>query len=151
MCKRDPSKPCAGCVFRRDSQPGHIDIANLGGSEAKVYVGQTHGPFAIPCHSYTDFDDPEWREKAFPGESPQCAGAAIFRANLKLNDILPSAIPQLPADEETVFATAEEFLAHHLGITRETAYSLLRTPGYRIQDLVHEELNKAGVIVKRRR
>lgn len=147
--KRDPKTPCAECVFRRDSKPGHEDIANMGGSAAQVYIGQAFGPFAMPCHCHCDFEDPKWRQKAFPGETPQCAGLAIFRANAGVDQRLPEPIARLPADHELVFSTAEEFTAHHLGITRETAYSLLRTPGFQIHELVKAELCKAGVIMKK--
>lgn len=146
--KCDPKVPCKSCVFRRDSKPGHEDLANLGGSEAKVYIGQSFGPFAIPCHTFYDLDDPTIIDRCGPGETPQCAGVAIFRANAKLNDYLPKQLPRLPEDHETVFSNAEQFIAHHLNLTLETAYSLLRTPGFRIQDLVKQEMSKAVRVIQ---
>ena len=116
--QRSPSRPCPSCPWRRDVTPG-----TLGGSPAETFIGQAHGAFPLPCHCRTDFSDPEWRLKAI--NSPQCAGAAIYRANTGVAPSLPDFIHHLPADRTTVFAAPEEFLAHHNGCSVEHAGDLL--------------------------
>jgi hypothetical protein len=107
--------PCPQCAFRRDSERG---IEALGGSLPEVYVGQLHGPFVIPCHMHYPKDAKsmqEVRAKAF--DIPQCAGAAVLRANLGRDKELHPSIHRLPADTETVFANYAQFYAHHKGIS----------------------------------
>ena len=110
--------PCSSCPFRKDSTPGH-----LGGSAPEVFVGQAFGPFVLPCHKACDFDDPLWREKAL--DTPQCAGAAIFRANTEQADRMPPAIHRLPKSK-AVFDSPSEFLMHHHRITIYQARDILR-------------------------
>lgn len=102
---KDQQRPCAQCSFTKTTKPG-----NLGGSTPDVYIGQAEGPFMVPCHMLCDFTDPNWKEKAF--ETGQCAGMAIYRANLGLSDKMPSDLLRLPPSPE-VFESHEEFLAHH--------------------------------------
>lgn len=109
---RDPKKACRECAFRRDIAPGA-----LGGSEPEVYVGQTNGPFYIPCHCHYSSDTPDWKEKAL--QAPQCAGSRIFRANIE-NQNHPSLLG-LEADHESVFSSQAEFVAHHRQISLEEA------------------------------
>lgn len=97
--------PCQECPFRRSIAPGA-----LGGSDAIVYVGQAAGPFWIPCHMAIDFNDPNWKTNY---ETPQCGGAAIFRANCGFAERQPAVMLQMAADTETVFASPEELVAHH--------------------------------------
>jgi hypothetical protein len=56
-----------------------------------------HGETKIVCHVYSDV---------------QCAGAAIYRANV-CKVPRDRTILELPADGRLVFASAREFLAHH--------------------------------------
>ncbi len=56
-----------------------------------------HGEHYIDCHCTTN---------------QQCAGAAIFRANV-FKSCRDSRLLSLDADEVTVFANDAEFLAHH--------------------------------------
>lgn len=130
--------PCASCSFTRTSTPGA-----LGGSTPEVYIGQTHAPFVLPCHCACNFDDPDWKNKAM--STPQCAGAAIFRANVGMADSMPKAIHKLPADPDKVFATPAEFLAHHNGGNVESAklalamcppYMLARIEVRKLADLI---------------
>ncbi len=137
MSKRDPKVPCKECAFRRDIEPGA-----LGGSAPEVYIGQAYAPFAIPCHCHCNFDDPEWKAKAGPGETPQCAGVAIFRANIGAIGHLPAVLTALDADETTVFANPVEFLAHHKQISLREAVDQLTSPGTSIRDLVQEQLSR---------
>jgi hypothetical protein len=68
-------------------------------------------------------DFSQWAEKA--DTIPQCAGAAKYRANIGVGDMMPPAIGKLPADTETVFATPVELLAHHRGVSLDYAKMVL--------------------------
>lgn len=105
QCSTARMRPCKSCPFSRKVTPGE-----LGGSSPMVYVGQTQGPFILNCHSGPDYDDPAKR-----GELgiKQCAGAAIFRANIGVDDNLPHQLLRLNADKTAVFSSHEEFVAHH--------------------------------------
>lgn len=127
------SAPCKECAFRRDSEPGF-----LGGSPAETFVGQVFGPFMIPCHCACDFDDPNWKDKVF--ETSQCAGTAIFRANLGLERTLPPQLHQLPANHDLVFSSPAEFMAHHKGISVSAAQQILTNPGTSTKDLRDAQL-----------
>ena len=105
-------KPCKTCPFSRSCTPGE-----LGGSPAETFIGQCYGPFWIPCHECLDYSDPNWREQY---HASQCAGVAIFRANC-FNDERNEFILTLPADTTLVFASPEEFLAHHTRISIDEA------------------------------
>ncbi len=108
--------PCGACPFRRSVGPGA-----LGGSTPETFIGQAFGPFVLPCHQHCDFSNPDW--KLDTAATPQCAGAAHFRANVGVR--LPDAIYALPPDAVRVFASAEEFLAHHAQCSVEHAGDLL--------------------------
>lgn len=145
MSCRDPKKACSECVFNRKCEPGA-----LGGSDVTVYIGQIYAPFAIPCHLHCDFNDPEWKLKAGPGQTPQCAGTATFRANLgmkELRDQTPAWAKLLThePDHETCFSSYAEFMAHHTGMTVEQAEEALSRRYYRPIDLALAELKKAEV------
>lgn len=113
------AKPCKDCPFSRGVAPGA-----LGGSPVETYIGQAVGPFMLPCHKTCDFDDPEWKDKV--GQTPQCAGAAIYRANIGVADLMPPGIARLPPDRANVFASHEEFIAHHLQVSPFVARGLLQ-------------------------
>lgn len=112
-------KPCPDCPFSRTVKPGA-----LGGSSPLVYIGQAAGPYILPCHKHVDFEDPDWKAKCI--QTPQCAGAAIFRANTRQDRRLPEAIHRLPQDHVTVFSTSAEFLSHHLGVPLGDAVAFLK-------------------------
>lgn len=92
----------------------------------EVFIGQAFGAFWLPCHERTDYSDPEWRTAY---ETPQCAGAAIFRSNCHPAE-RPDFLLLLPSDVENVFASDAEFMAHHTNITLAAADGRLkvRTP-----------------------
>lgn len=114
FCEKNPKRACPQCPFSKQCEPGA-----LGGSPPEVYVGQAFGPFWLPCHLHSDFDDPAWKSDT---EKPQCAGAAIFRANLGIDSRLPPQLHRLPpGSDPDVFATFTEFLMHHAGLSREEA------------------------------
>jgi hypothetical protein len=100
-------KPCNECPYSRKCEPN-----SLGGSDPKVYVGQGHGPFWLPCHRHTDFEDPNWKTDL---TKPQCAGAAMYRDLQGLTDAMPDALHKLTGDPKLVFETPAELLAHHYG------------------------------------
>lgn len=85
-------KPCHDCPWRRNALQGW-----LGGNTAEQWLEIAHGEARIPCHAL---------------KGPQCAGAAIFRANMCKLPRDPSVL-RLPADREAVFAHNGEFLDHH--------------------------------------
>lgn len=109
------TKPCPACPFSRAVAPGA-----LGGSPVEVYVGQAHGPFVLPCHAAAGYSP-----ATTTPDTPQCAGAAIFRANLGLAGLMPPGIHRLPADVEAVFADVGEFIAHHVEQPLEVVYEIL--------------------------
>lgn len=109
------TQPCGGCPWTRTVTPGA-----LGGSLPETFIGQVHGPFWLPCHRRCDFSDPNWKTNY---ATAQCAGAAMYRANLGLQ--LSPALLQLTENRAAIFATDEEFLAHHKGISIEAARAQL--------------------------
>lgn len=91
--KRQHTKPCPDCPWSRESLPGW-----LGGLAPREWILIAHGDGVIECHT-TD---------------KQCAGAAIYRANVCKHPRDPSALSLKP-NRVTVFASPAEFTAHHRG------------------------------------
>ena len=85
--------PCHDCPWRRKAIPGW-----LGEDEAKDWIERAHGECAVECHT---------------NEGHQCAGMAIYRANVAKSTRYPSLILELPHDTVSVFASPAEFYAHH--------------------------------------
>lgn len=79
------------------------------------------------------------------GVENECAGSAIFRANVGVIDLMPEALLRLPPDHETVFSTYAELMAHHTDIVLDVAeWTLSRiTP----DELRETEEKKAAVVV----
>lgn len=115
---KNVTKPCKDCPFMAWTEPGA-----LGGSAPEVYMGQIFGPFVLPCHKACDFDDPQWREKSI--NTPQCAGAAMFRKSMGISDYLPDVIHSLEPDGP-VLDSPVKFYAHHKQISEEEALAQLR-------------------------
>ena len=90
--KKQHKKPCSDCPWARTAMPGW-----LGGLTSEQWLRVAHGDGQIVCHT---------RQKM------QCAGAAIFRANVCKSPRDPEAL-ELPADRERVFARNQEFTDHH--------------------------------------
>lgn len=124
--------PCAECPYSRACPPNA-----LGNSPPEVYVGQGQGPFWLPCHMDVDFDDPNWK---IDYTRQQCAGAAIYRANIGADKLMPDSLHRLPPEDATVFKTPAELLAHHKQIPLSEATAQLErvTP----QDLLRLELER---------
>jgi hypothetical protein len=128
--------PCDNCPWRKNSKPGY-----LGGSHPLTYIGQAQGPFVLPCHKACNFEDPGWRAKTI--STRQCAGAAIYRANVGVAYRLPGTIHHLPPSKE-VFGSPEEFLSHHTKISIAEAQSILRRNPP--ESLFEEELSRVEVM-----
>lgn len=88
-------RPCADCPWRRKSIPGW-----LGSGDVASWLQAAHGEARVDCHTVKG--DPQ----------PQCAGVAIYRAN----------VLKLPRDPETlrlkknptvVFDNPADFARHH--------------------------------------
>lgn len=125
-------KPCKECPFRKD------DGAVLGGSSPERYIGQALGPFFLPCHM-----DPDYERNRRSTKLLQCAGAATFRANVGVSDIMPDGLLKMPPDKEGVFASPVELYAHHKAMSIDVAEMILRrkTP----RSMLMDELIDVGV------
>jgi len=90
--KKQPLLPCSDCPFARDSLCGW-----LGNMSAEEWILAVHGEAYVDCHVISN---------------QQCAGVAIYRANVcklpRRRDTL-----RLPPNKLRVFASPNEFLAHH--------------------------------------
>lgn len=95
------TKPCTECPWRRDATPGH-----LGPHSAQDWIRTAHGENPIACHLTVRHNDQPW------SELKQCAGAAIFRANI-CKQPRHTAVAVLEADTATVFGWDNEFTDHH--------------------------------------
>jgi hypothetical protein len=84
-------KPCADCPFARTALPGW-----LGSMTVPEWLIAIHYDASIDCHCTTNM---------------QCAGAAIFRANVC--KIPHSTQLKLEPDRQLVFARDQEFIDHH--------------------------------------
>lgn len=85
-------RPCSDCPWARAALP-----AWLGGNTKEEWLQFAHGEFKVECHTRKD---------------NQCAGVAIYRANVCKLPMDP-AVLTLPPDRKAVFATPQEFLEHH--------------------------------------
>lgn len=91
-CGTQFEKPCGDCPFRRDAIPGW-----LGTMSPEQWLLAVHGEARIDCHAHI---------------GPQCAGAAIYRANMAKRP-RDASLLRLAADRDTVFASPSEFKEYH--------------------------------------
>lgn len=89
---RQHKNPCSDCPFSRKALPGW-----LGSLTAEQWVENVHGEAFVECHTKI---------------GPQCAGTAIYRANVCKSPRDPKQL-DLPQNTKTVFASPQEFIAHH--------------------------------------
>ncbi len=89
--KTQHKSPCSDCPWARKAMPGW-----LGGFTIQTWLELAHSDSLIHCHT---------RDK-------QCAGAAIFRANICKSSRDSEALT-LPADRINVFSWDTEFEKHH--------------------------------------
>ena len=85
-------QPCSDCPWARTALRGW-----LGGFHVDDWIATAHGDAIIECHAL---------------KGAQCAGAAIYRANVCKSPRDPNAL-RLPPNRETVFGNPAEFTAHH--------------------------------------
>ena len=85
-------KPCSDCPWRRDALPGW-----LGGHTANNFLLAAHGEDRIDCHVHGDV---------------QCAGAAIYRANM-CKSPRDRSLLTLRSNPRDVFASPSQFRDHH--------------------------------------
>ena len=100
------TKCCGKCPFKRGQE---ATDESLGYSDPFVYIGQTRGPFWLPCHADKNYSGKNSNVETVS----QCRGAAIFRANCETPHELPKELLSLDKDVETVFANEKEFLEHY--------------------------------------
>lgn len=91
--KTQHKSPCSDCPFARKSLAGW-----LGRMSAATWIKVILGDGRVECHTRVPM---------------QCAGSAIFRANICKVPRDSSVLHGLPADRIGVFATPQEFLNHH--------------------------------------
>jgi hypothetical protein len=84
--------PCGDCPFTKAALNGW-----LGGTSIEEWIEILRSDRKIPCHAI---------------RGPQCAGAAILRANI-CKSPRDKTVLALPADRETVFGSLQEFEKHH--------------------------------------
>lgn len=131
MSCKNRTKACGSCPFSMTCKPGE-----LGGSPITVYLGQIVGPFVLPCHSQKGYEGNDT-----PIEAEQCAGAAVFRANIGVADMMPEMLLSLPAlSDPNVFPTLTSFIRHHRPDLSDNAIAAMVAL---IPEFLHDELTKA--------
>jgi hypothetical protein len=85
-------RPCTDCPFARTALPGW-----LGSASPQEWLVVLHGEERIDCHAI---------------RGPQCAGAAIYRANVCKRP-RDKTLLALQSDRTLVFAGPSEFLRRH--------------------------------------
>jgi hypothetical protein len=94
--KSQHKKPCADCPFARTAIPGWLGASRNGGlATPDEWIDIAHGEIIERCHCT---------------KNQQCAGLAIFRANVCK---LPRCALLLEANRDLVFASDDEFKKHH--------------------------------------
>lgn len=106
IMKAPNKRPCTECPWRRDSLRSY-----LGPHDADEWLAMAHGESQIACHVTIPEGTPE--DGSDLHEMTQCAGAAIFRANVFKSPRWATADEHLPRDTDTVFAWNDEFKDHH--------------------------------------
>jgi len=84
-------KACSDCPWAKTAMPGW-----LGALSAEEWIEVAHADNEVPCHAI---------------KNTQCAGLAIYRANMSKLPRNPDVLV-LPPDRENVFSYFE-FLEHH--------------------------------------
>jgi hypothetical protein len=90
--KSQHKRPCSDCPWSRGALPGW-----LGGFTVDEWLAAAHGEEHIDCHTL---------------KGAQCAGAAIYRANVCKSPRDPAALVCEP-DAAKVFTTPAAFRDHH--------------------------------------
>ncbi len=129
--------PCPQCPWRRDTTKPPKNNGDIGGSDVIVYLAQAYGPFWLPCHMSKNYE----LRRVDPSKVTQCAGAAVFRANVDVDYLMPDAMLHLDADTDTVFASAVQMLARARNYSEEEARAEIRSLGG-MKAIVQRELDK---------
>jgi hypothetical protein len=101
MLPEATARPCNECPWRRNAARGY-----LGPFTAEEWLLLAHSDEAIACHLTIE------EEGSWEGNTKQCRGAAICRANMAKTPRDPEVITG-PKDRELVFGTPMEFREHH--------------------------------------
>lgn len=133
-------KSCSGCPFSRTGRPWDDD--KDGSTDPMRLIVQAHGPFILPCHQEDKYDEEKQGEVY---KMAQCAGAAKFRANIGVAELLPECIHHLPPDPEHAFMSPAEMLAHYNSISVEDAQKIVDEKPMQVR--LQEELNAQKVRV----
>lgn len=132
-------KPCKTCPFAATCPPGET-----GGSPVSTFIGQSFGPFRIPCHERIDYSDPDWKSACLTDDAPQCAGNAIFRNKVGVAELLPDPLLKLePFVGDAVFDEPARLFSHHTEVSLELSRLLLTNRAIRL--LVANEMRKPEV------
>lgn len=129
-------KPCAQCPFGRES----AKLEEARDVDPLALLAQAHSSFVLPCHMHTAYAEEKQRDIM---SLPQCAGAAIYRANVGVK--LPAVIHSLPADKNEVFATPTELVCAHTQEKPEVVQAYLND--ITIKTLIEIEQQKGQVRV----
>jgi len=89
-------KPCVDCPFGRIAVKGWLP------ETPEQWLLHAHGDGRIECHTMQRSSEQAW----------QCAGGAIFRANVCKSPRDSDAL-RLPRNKKLVFANNQEFFDHH--------------------------------------
>lgn len=101
-------KPCADCPWARTAVPDW-----LGGETSGGWVSLVHSDVHIDCHTLLKKKAERHDDRSVdPMEPWQCAGAAIYRANVCKSPRDKTNL-ELPPDEKLVFSSPQGFLDHH--------------------------------------
>lgn len=100
--KTQHRSPCSDCPFARKSLAGW-----LGRLSPQAWMQIIFGDGRVDCHTRVPM---------------QCAGSAIFRANICKVPRDQTVLQDLKVDTIRVFATPEEFISHH-GKSRSQSWS----------------------------
>lgn len=129
--------PCKTCPWKRNALPPGL----IGGNTPDVFIGQIQGPFYLPCHNSKGYAGKNTILES--SDTKQCAGAAIFRSNIGVSQMMPKGIKILPEDKENVFASKEEFLGYYYNVSLEIIKGIFTEKLYRW--LLVKELNDKQV------
>lgn len=116
-------KPCQGCPLARATSTEYLNARAKSPHGARRFIGQTMGPFLLPCHHPQDAEN--WENVMDPSH-PQCAGAAMYRDLTGSAKKMPDSFIRLKGDEELVFGSHVEYLAYHEKLSIQEAARVLR-------------------------
>lgn len=102
--KNGMRRPCKECPFAKSTPPDKGQKF-----DSLQYVGQIRGPFWLPCHMSKGYEENRLDHE----RHEQCAGAAMHRDLVGVAGRMPDQLLKLEGDEQVVFKTHEEFVAHH--------------------------------------